>query len=354
MGWSACSTCCTSPRFSCGAICASSPNTCQPVDYSAFPAQPFTDQGAANVEKAIAALPADEPVVLFGHSQGGQVIYSDLRRWAADPGNAPDPARVSWVSIGNPENRYGGKRPVTDEETNPWLPADTAYHGTEVIRQYDGWADWPDDPTNLIAVANAVVGMLTTHTAYWNVDLNDPRNVRYTPDLPGGGPGNVTYVWVPNDTLPLVAWAGPFAPMLDNALRPLVEKGYSRPVDIPDPTPPAAASARGARPRPPRQRPLARRPRPSRPPPARIGPLGIRIRPKDPGRRGGTVRTPRRPSSVTALYSGAAPRRCSKISDVWVPATSASALRFSTTKARRSSVSRAATWMMKSSAPARK
>src|SRR5271166_40293 len=51
---------------------------------------------------------------------------------------------------------------------------------------------------------------------------------------------------------------------------------------------------------------------------------------------------------------GAAPRRCSKISDVWVPATSAWALRFSTTKERRSSVSRAATCRMKSSAPARK
>ena len=226
-----------------GDLCRS-PNSCQGVAYFAFPAQPFTDRGAANVEKAVDALPADEPVVLFGHSQGAQVIYSDLRRWAANPGSAPDPAQVSWVSIGNPENRYGGKRPNTDEAANPWLPADTAYHGTEVIRQYDGWADWPDDSTNLIAVANALVGMFTTHTAYWNGDLNDPRNVRYTPDLPGGGPGNVTYVWVPNDTLPLVAWAGPFAPMLDNALRPLVEKGYSRPVDIPDPTPPAAVSTR--------------------------------------------------------------------------------------------------------------
>ncbi len=231
------------PRQLRGDLCQS-PNTCQPVDYTALPAQPFTDGGATNVEKAIGALPAGEPVVLFGHSQGGQVIYSDLRRWAADPGSAPDPATVSWVSIGNPENRYGGKRPKTDEVNNPWLPADTAYQGTEVIRQYDGWADWPDDPTNLIAVANAVVGMLTTHTAYWNVDLNDPRNVRYTPDLPGGGPGKVTYVWVPNDTLPLVAWAGPLAPMLDNALRPIVERAYSRPVAIPDPTPPAAPATR--------------------------------------------------------------------------------------------------------------
>ena len=53
-------------------------------------------------------------------------------------------------------------------------------------------------------------------------------------------------------------------------------------------------------------------------------------------------------------YSGTPPRRCSKISDVWVPATSVSALRLSTTKDLRSSVSRAATWMRKSSAPARK
>lgn len=226
-----------------GDLCRS-PNKCQPVDYIAFPAQPYTDRGATNVEKTIGTLPAGDSVILFGHSQGAQVIYSDLRRWAADPATAPDPATLSWVSIGNPENRYGGKRPKTDAVTNPWLPADTAYGGTEVIRQYDGWADWPDDPTNLLAVANAVVGMFTTHTDYWNVDLDDPRNVRYTPDLPGGGPGNVTYVWVPNDTLPLVRWAGPFAPALDNALRPLIEKAYSRPVTIPDPTPPAAVSTR--------------------------------------------------------------------------------------------------------------
>ncbi len=224
-----------------GDLCAS-PNRCQPVDYFALPGGAFTDQGAANVRAAIAGLPADEQVVLFGHSQGGQVIYSDLRTWAADPAHAPDPARVSWVSIGNPENPYGGRRLSTDGKGVTWLPPDTAYRGTEVIRQYDGWADWPDDTSNLLAVANAVVGMFTTHTAYWNVDLNDPRNVRYTPDV-NGAPGMVTYVWVPNDTLPLVAWAGPLAPALDNALRPIVEMAYHRPVEIPDPTPPASAAS---------------------------------------------------------------------------------------------------------------
>ncbi len=227
-----------------GDLCKA-PNHCQPVDYFAFPGSAFTSQGATNVEKAIEALPEDEPVVLFGHSEGGQVIYADLRRWAANPETAPDPARVSWVSIGNPENPYGGRRPKTESAGAPWLPPTTAYQGTEVIRQYDGWADWPDDPTNLLAVANAVAGMLTIHSNYWQVDLADPANVRYTPDV-AGQPGNVTCVWVPTKTLPLVAWAGPLAPTLDNALRPIVEKGYHRPVDIPDPTPTAAAARTAA------------------------------------------------------------------------------------------------------------
>ncbi len=72
--------------------------------------------------------------------------------------------------------------------------------GTEVIRQYDGWADWPDDTRNLLAVANAFAGMFSIHTNYRNVDLNDPNNVRFTPDV-AGQPGNVTYVWVPTKTL---------------------------------------------------------------------------------------------------------------------------------------------------------
>lgn len=224
------------PRQLRGDLCKS-PNHCQPVDYTALPGSVFNDRGAVELQKAVDALPADEQIVLFGHSQGGQVIDSALRAWAADPAHAPDPARVSWVSIGNPEQPFGGKRLTTEGAGPPWLPTDTAYRGTVVIRQYDGWADWPDDTTNVLAVANAVVGMFFTHTAYWDVDLNDPANVRYTPDG-----SNVTYVWVPNKTLPLVAWAGPFAGALDNALRPIVEKAYHRPVVIPDPTPPSSAA----------------------------------------------------------------------------------------------------------------
>ena len=156
------------------------------------------------------------------------MIYAALRRWAAAPASAPDPSSLSWVSIGNPENNFGG------QSATP-LPADSPYQGTEVIRQYDGWADWPTDPTNLLAVANAAVGMSSTHVfGYFDVDLNDPENIRYTPDKADGTPGNITYVFVPTPVLPLIAATGLLAPLLnpilDPVLRPIIEKGYQRPI----------------------------------------------------------------------------------------------------------------------------
>jgi len=212
-----------------GALCKS-PNVCHPVDYLALPGDAFNEKGADLLQQAIAALPADGgPVTLFGHSEGGQVIYAALRHWAADPSTAPDPSRVSWVSIGNPENPFGGVVGKLGLKSTPRLPADTAYSGIEVIRQYDGWADFPSDPRNLLAVANAVVGALTVHPLYNNVNLDDPNNVRYTPDKPDGTPGNVTYVFVPNPKLPLIAGTGLLEPALDKILRPIIEAGYSRP-----------------------------------------------------------------------------------------------------------------------------
>lgn len=219
-----------------GELCQS-PNTCQPVDYPALPADVNNALGTDAVESAIEDLPSNEPIILFGHSQGGQVIYDALRRWDNDPDLAPDPGRITWVSIGNPENPYGG---VTSKfglsQPQPRVPSDTQYEGIEVIRQYDGWADAPDNPLNLLAVLNAVVGSQTYHLDYRNVDINDSNNVRFTPDKTDGTPGNITYVYVPAEVIPLAKDAGVLAPILDRWLRPTIEAGYARPVKIPIPS----------------------------------------------------------------------------------------------------------------------
>jgi hypothetical protein len=230
------------------------PYSCRPVDYFAFPAGPFTQRGGELVSDEIAEIHAGDPgenVVLLGHSQGGQVIYSALRDWSTGALPAPDPAHVTWVSTGNPENKYGGTMGGIGYTNGEGLPADLDYGGYEVIRQYDGWADEPDDAGNILAVINAYIGRQTLHTAYEDVDLHDTRNVTKTEYYCDEGvascdastaKSSVTYVWVPTETLPLVAWTGPFAPALDNMLRPIVDKAYTGRPAIPDPTPPAAES----------------------------------------------------------------------------------------------------------------
>jgi hypothetical protein len=227
-----------------------SPSLCQPVDYFAFPGgEAFNDAGADQVLKAIAKLPADTKIMLAGGSQGGEVVYSTLRKWGANPAIAPDPSRVTWLAFGNPENRYGGEAVKSRGKYagREMRPLDSPYKGIEVIRQYDGWADHPDDPNNFLALLNAAAGQLTTHVSgYSDVDLNDPDNVIYTPNNPDGSPGNVTYVYVPTAILPLVDGLGFLSPILDKLLRPGIEKGYNRPVQLPDPNAPVQAPASAA------------------------------------------------------------------------------------------------------------
>lgn len=228
-----------------GSLCAA-PSTCRPVNYPAWPlGQYFNNQGADRLQATLDEVATGgEPITLFGHSQGGQVIYTALRRWAQDPASAPDPGQVSWVSIGNPENVVGGRAP------NP-VPDCSPYSGIEVIKQYDGWADVPTDKGNVLAAINAALGRSSAHVfGYFDVDLNDPANIRYTPDNPDGSPGAITYVFVPNPMLPLVGATGPLAPLLnpvlDPILRPIVEAAYQRPFDVPAPSSAVAAPAPAA------------------------------------------------------------------------------------------------------------
>lgn len=223
-------------------------NTCTPIDYFALPIGSETQRGGQMLTEAINQTSPGEKVVIVGHSQGGQVIYSALRDWAS--GDIADPQRtadVTWISLGNPENKYGRQAGGIAYTNGQGVPADTDYPGYEVIRQYDGWADWPQDTSNLLAVANAMVGMQTLHTNYRDVNPDNGFAAYADTSIKEG---NITYVWVPTDTLPLVAWTGPFAPALDNALRPIVEKAYDRPVVIPDPTPAAGAAITAETPEP--------------------------------------------------------------------------------------------------------
>ncbi|RWA20255.1 hypothetical protein MBRU_15415 [Mycolicibacterium brumae DSM 44177] len=217
-----------------GSLCAG-PKTCSPVDYFALPVGWQTEAGAVKLNSAIGESGTDK-TILLGHSQGGQVIYASLRSWADGRAEVPD-GEVVWVSLGNPENPYGRRAGGIGYDHGQGLPdnyrdvveKNPDIHGVEVIRQYDGWADYPQDTTNLLAVLNAQMGQFSIHNDYRDIDLTDENNATYY-----DAENQITYVWIPTKTMPLVSWAGPLAPTLDKMLRPTVEAGYNRPGDVQD------------------------------------------------------------------------------------------------------------------------
>jgi hypothetical protein len=109
----------------------------------------------------------------------------------------------------------------------------------DVARQYDGVADAPTNPLNVVADANAIMGFALLHSQYPSA-INDPN----TPLVDQGTYGDTQYYLIPTTTLPLlmpvamVPLVGPVvATTLDPALRVIVEAGYDRTKSPGEPTP---------------------------------------------------------------------------------------------------------------------
>ncbi|WP_185976203.1 PE-PPE domain-containing protein [Mycolicibacterium sp. 018/SC-01/001] len=223
-----------------GSLCAT--NTCSRLDYVPF----ATNNGVRALDRRLSQATTSgavgtDPTVVLAFSNGAGVAEKWMAEHAGTPG-APSPDEVSFVLIGNPRRAHGGIIP-------PIEPTD--YHVIDVVRQYDPMADFPDRPLNLLALANVAAGMLSPmHLDYRGVDLDDPDNVVWTE-------GNTTYVFVPTTELPLLKplralGFDELAAKLNGPLTDIIEKAYDRPylnssepppVEAPEPTVLAAATA---------------------------------------------------------------------------------------------------------------
>ncbi len=136
--------------------------------------------GARRLDGLIRSL--DGPLTVLGYSQGAQVAGTWLRMFASRA-DAPDPERLSFILIGNPERKYG-RQPWTLKVT----PDTTQYRVRDVTRRGDNWADY-DPARHGKNKALAMFGSI--HTNYWGVDLFGPaaETVRTV--------GNTEYVIVP-------------------------------------------------------------------------------------------------------------------------------------------------------------
>jgi hypothetical protein len=157
-------------------------------------------QGVSNLGQAINAQPAGTRMVVFGYSQSARIASIEKGNLAAAGSTLP----LSFVLIGNPNRpnggileRFGGLQiPILGATFDGATPTNTNFGTVDIARQYDGWADFPTNPLNPLADANAVAGIYYIHGDYQSVGL---RNALYQ-----GQYGDTTYYLIPSDRLPLL------------------------------------------------------------------------------------------------------------------------------------------------------
>lgn len=131
-------------------------------------------EGAGYLHTAIMQqVAAGNDVVVLGFSQGASVATLEMRHLASLPaGVAPSPDQLSFVLLGNPNNPNGGilarfpglylqSLGLTFNGATP----DTDYATTIYTTQYDGFADFPKYPLNILADVNALLGIYYSHSS---------------------------------------------------------------------------------------------------------------------------------------------------------------------------------------------
>ncbi|MBB2993083.1 hypothetical protein FHR72_004590 [Mycolicibacterium iranicum] len=192
-----------------GRLCQA-PNNCVRIDQFLW-----DPNGVATIEATIDATSGTK--VVFSYSEGARSVTDWLAKHADDP-DAPPPAELSFVVIGNPTRAYGG----ADSDVMP----QTQYQIIDISRQYDFASDFPDNPANLLTLLNSLMAFTIIHTEYEDVDMYDPANIVWTE-------GNTTYVFVPTENLPLLEplrrlGFRALADALNAPLKEIVERGYDR------------------------------------------------------------------------------------------------------------------------------
>ncbi|WP_179469232.1 PE-PPE domain-containing protein [Mycolicibacterium vinylchloridicum] len=192
--------------------------------------------------------------VVFGYSQSARIATIVKRNLSAS--SAAVAPQVSFILVSNPNRPNGGilerfaglHIPILGVTFDGAMPtgscdsdgANCRFLTADITWQYDGYADFPRRPLNLLADLNALAGIVYLHP-------------NYTESVAGaiyqGRTGDTSYYLLPAERLPLLlplAQLGVPAPILDvldAPLRVIVEWGYDRGVNPGDPAPATLAAS---------------------------------------------------------------------------------------------------------------
>lgn len=178
-------------------------------------------------------------VIAFGYSQSATVVNNYINSLMA--AGAPHPDDVAFVMIGNPNNPVGGILsrfpgfyiPFLDVSFNGATPANTPYDTTIYTAQYDGIANAPQYPLNVLSDLNALMGYFYVHGSYPDLTAAQIANAVPLPTSPGYA-GHTAYYMLMTQDLPLlqplrdIPYVGPpLADLVQPQLRVLVDMGYA-------------------------------------------------------------------------------------------------------------------------------
>jgi hypothetical protein len=183
-------------------------------------------------------LAAGNGVNVVAYSQSANIASLVMQQ--LDPAGTPSSLPINFVLLGNSMNPNGGWDARFAGLSLPSLgittlgPAPSNSFPTQSYTiEYDGWADFPRYPVNIVSDLNALAGMVTVHETY---DILTPAQINSAIVLPTQGPTTTTYYMIPSQNLPLleplrsIPYVGnPLADLVQPVLRPIVNWGYGDP-----------------------------------------------------------------------------------------------------------------------------
>lgn len=184
-------------------------------------------------------IAAGNSMVVLGVSQSASIITRELEYLATLPADErPGIDQLAFVLLGDGNNPNGGLLERFDGADIPALlmfsgaTPDNVYPTDIFTLEYDGWADFPKYPLNVLADLNALLGMATVHGTYASLT---PEQLATAIELPTAGDTMTHYWMIPTDCLPLLL---PFQQLgvpqwlihlIEPDLRVIINLGYGDP-----------------------------------------------------------------------------------------------------------------------------
>jgi hypothetical protein len=222
--------------------------------------------GLNALQTAMSQQPANLPYLVEGYSQSAQIAIDEKINLMQAGSPPPD---VTFLLLGSGNRPDGGFLErfsglvipgATGFDFNGAEPTDAGIPTIDIANQYDGNADFPQYPINLVADLNALVGFVYQHAGYGDGPLPEEVPAIWPPSDPLSGPyvgdyvlgstdivkqvdGDTTFYFIPTTDVPLLdplrslGVPEPVLNVFQPALQVIVEAGYDRSIPFGDPTP---------------------------------------------------------------------------------------------------------------------